>query len=181
MESYILCGVIVATVIIANASSRLMIHIISLSLVFPLSGVRCCLQFFSPPHLLFFSTLLCLILPVSLLSCLLHISLNTVLPSQPWPPSSPPALVTYSAALFGSLSSAILSTCPAHCNLLLTSLSVKLLCTPVCPRYSCYFSDPVVFAHLQPLLLQFGQSQGFRSVQACWCDTSSHSLALQSF
>ena len=36
-----------------------------------------------------------------------------------------------SAALFGSLSSAILSTCPAHCNLLLTSLSVKLLCTPV--------------------------------------------------
>ena len=36
-----------------------------------------------------------------------------------------------SAALFGSLSSAILSTCPAHCNLLLTSLPVKLLCTPV--------------------------------------------------
>ena len=36
-----------------------------------------------------------------------------------------------SAALFGSLSSAILSTCPAHCSLLLTSLSVKLLCTPV--------------------------------------------------
>ena len=36
-----------------------------------------------------------------------------------------------SAALFGSLSSAILSTCPAHCNLLLTSLSVKLLCTLV--------------------------------------------------
>ena len=36
-----------------------------------------------------------------------------------------------SAALFGSLSSAILSPCPAHCNLLLTNLSVKLLCTPV--------------------------------------------------
>ena len=35
-----------------------------------------------------------------------------------------------SAALFGSLSSAILSTCPAHCGLLLTSLSIKLLCTP---------------------------------------------------
>ena len=35
------------------------------------------------------------------------------------------------AALFGNRSSAILSTCPAHCNLLLTSLSVKLLCTPV--------------------------------------------------
>ena len=36
-----------------------------------------------------------------------------------------------SATLFGSLSSAILFTCPAHCNLLLTSLSVKLLCTPI--------------------------------------------------
>ena len=36
-----------------------------------------------------------------------------------------------SAALFCSLSSAILSTCPAHCSLLLTSLSVELLCTPV--------------------------------------------------
>ena len=42
-----------------------------------------------------------------------------------------PAHVTNSAALFGSLLSAILSTCPAHCNLLLTSLSVKLLCTTV--------------------------------------------------
>ena len=31
------------------------------------------------------------------------------------------------AALFGSLSSAILSTCPAHCSLLLASLSAKLL------------------------------------------------------
>ena len=36
-----------------------------------------------------------------------------------------------SAALFCSLSSAILSTCPALCSLLLTSLSVKLLCTHV--------------------------------------------------
>ena len=50
---------------------------------------------FSPPHLLFFSTLLCLLLPVSLLSCLLHISLYTVLPSQSWPPSSPTAMLTY--------------------------------------------------------------------------------------
>ena len=33
-----------------------------------------------------------------------------------------------SAALFGSLSPAILSTCPAHCSLLLTSLSVKIHC-----------------------------------------------------
>ena len=36
-----------------------------------------------------------------------------------------------SATLFGCLSSAILSTCPAHCNMLLTSIYVKLLCTPV--------------------------------------------------
>ena len=35
------------------------------------------------------------------------------------------------AALIGSVSSAIHSTCPAHCSLLLTSLSVELLCTPV--------------------------------------------------
>ena len=41
------------------------------------------------------------------------------------------ALVRNYAALFGSLSSAILSTCPAQRNLLLTSLSVKRLCTPV--------------------------------------------------
>ena len=39
-----------------------------------------------------------------------------------------------SVALFGSLSSAILSTFPAPCSLLLTSLSVKLLCTPVSSR-----------------------------------------------
>ena len=54
--------------------------------------------------------------------------------------SSPPHLIVFSillpsscnsAALFGSLSSAILSTCPAHCSLLLTRLSVKLLCSPV--------------------------------------------------
>ena len=39
-----------------------------------------------------------------------------------------------SAALFGSLSSAIVSMCPAHCSqisLLLTSLSIKLLWTPI--------------------------------------------------
>ena len=63
---------------------------------FPLSGVRCCLQLFhrlicysSPP-----SSVSCLLLPVSLLSGLLHISLYTVLPSQSWPPSSPPALLS---------------------------------------------------------------------------------------
>ena len=36
-----------------------------------------------------------------------------------------------STTLFGSLSSAILSTCPAHCSLVLTRLSIKLLCSPV--------------------------------------------------
>ena len=95
---------------------------ISLFLFFPLSGVRCCLQLFhrliilhpplspvfffqSPSAPVFFTSLL---IPRLLLPC----SRNY-------------------AALFGSLSSAILSTCPAHCNLLLTSLSVKLLCTPI--------------------------------------------------
>ena len=34
-------------------------------------------------------------------------------------------------ARFGSLSFAIVSTCPAHCGLLLTSISVKLFCIPV--------------------------------------------------
>ena len=56
--------------------------------LFPLSGVRCCPQLFhclicysSPP-----SSVSCLLLPVSLLSCIPHISLSTVLPSQPWSP-----------------------------------------------------------------------------------------------
>ena len=69
---------------------------LSLFIFSPLSGVRCCRQlldrlicYSSPP-----SSVSCLLLPVSLLSCLLHISLNTVLPSQPWAPSSPPALLS---------------------------------------------------------------------------------------
>ena len=88
---------------------------------------------FSPPHLLVFSTLLCLLsssssLPppaffTSLFTQSYHLSLG--LPRLLLPCSR------NSAALFGSLSSAILSTCSAHCNLLLTSLSLKLLCTPV--------------------------------------------------
>ena len=51
----------------------------------------------SPPHLIVFSTILCLfsslLLPVFLLSCIPHISLNTVLLFQHWPRSSPPALL----------------------------------------------------------------------------------------
>ena len=83
---------------------------------------------FSPRHLLVFSTpsVSCLLLPAfftSLLTQSSHISLGLhrlLLPCS-----------RNSAALFGSLSSAILSTCPTHCNLLLASHSVKLLCTPV--------------------------------------------------
>ena len=80
-------------------------------------------------HLIVFSTLLCLqsssspAFLTSLLSQSSHLSLD--LPRLLLPSSR------NSAALFGRLSSAILSTCPAHCSLLLTSLYVKLLCTPV--------------------------------------------------
>ena len=81
--------------IVRTIYTRLMSGI-SLFLFFPLSGVRCCLQLFH--RLICYSSPLssvsCLFLPVSLLSCLLHISLYTVLPSQYWPPSSPPALLT---------------------------------------------------------------------------------------
>ena len=106
---------------------------LSLSSSFPFVRGELLPATFSPPHLLVFSILLCLLSssssdPVFLFSCLPHISLNTVLPSQPRSPSSPQC---NSAALFGSLLSAILSTCPAHCKLLLTSLSVKLLCTHI--------------------------------------------------
>ena len=97
-----------------------------------------------------------------------------------------------SADLFGSLSSAILSTCPVHCSLLLTSFSVKLLCAPVSSLNSiiillyslvtlAIFHTQLFFAHLQPLLLSFGHCQGFRSVQECQCHTSAHDLALDSF
>ena len=88
---------------------------------------------FSPPHLIVFSTLLCLVFffqssssPVFLASLLTQSSHLSIDLSHLLLPCS-----RNYAALFGSLSSAILSTCPAHCNLLLTSLSVKLLCTPV--------------------------------------------------
>ena len=140
--------------------------LISLSSSFPFVRGEVLPATFSPPHLIVFSTLLCLLFsffqssssPAFLTSLLTQSSyLSLGLPRLLLPCSH-----NY-AALFGSLSSAILSTCPAHCNLLLTSLSVKLLCTPVSSVNStilrlsalvtCYFSDPVVFAHLQPLLL----------------------------
>ena len=114
----------------------------------------------SPPHLIVFSTIFSLVFFIqsssspafltSLITQYSHLSLG--LPRLLLPCSR------NSAALFGSLSSAILSTCPAHCSLLLTSLSVKLLCTPVsslnstilllyvCPRYSCFFRTQL-FSH----------------------------------
>ena len=82
----------------------------SLFLFFPLSGVRCCLQLFhrlicySPPHLLFFSTLLCLLSSSSSLPALLsssHLSLH-----------SPPISVLAS----------LVSSCPALITLPLSSV-----------------------------------------------------------
>ena len=134
---------------------------------FTLVEVRCCPQLFhrlictlfNPPLylVLFFQFSSYPAFVTSLLAVSSHLSL--VFPRLLLPCSRD------SAALFGSLSSAILSTCPAHCNLLLASLSLKLLCTPVSSINStilrlsalvtgpCYFSYPVVFAHLQSLLL----------------------------
>ena len=105
----------------------------SLSLSFPFVKGEVLPAIFSPHHLIVFSTLLSLVFffqssssPAFLTSLLTEYShLSLGLPRLLLPCSR------NSAALFGSLSSAILSTCPAHCNLLLTSLSVKLLCTSV--------------------------------------------------
>ena len=92
----------------------------SLSSSFPFVRGEVLPTTFSPPYLIAFSSPALL---TSLLTQSSHLSLG--LPRLLLPCSR------NSAALFGSMSSAILSTCPAHCNLLLTSISVKLLCTPV--------------------------------------------------
>ena len=110
------------------------LHITALYLpLFPFIRCEVLPAYFSPPHLLFFSTLMSPVFffqshssPVfftSLLTQSSHLSLGR--PRLLLPCSS------NSAALFGSLASAIISTCPAHCKLLLTSLSVRLLYTPV--------------------------------------------------
>ena len=90
---------------------------------------------FSPPHLIvslfrpplsivfFFQSSSSLAFLTSLLAQSIHLSIG--LPRRLLPCSR------NSVALFGSLSSAILSTCPGYGNLLLTSLSVKLLYTLV--------------------------------------------------
>ena len=121
---------------------------------------------FSPPHLIVFSTLLCLLSSSS--------SLPPLLSSSHLSSHSPPI----------SALTSIVSHCPAHVTLPLSSVvchppsflrvqptvicssPVSLSNSPVLqslplttpffaclPRYSCYFSYPVVFAHLQPLLL----------------------------
>ena len=76
-----------------------------------------------------------------------------------------------SAALFGSMSSAILSTCPAHCNLLLTmavSLHVKLLCTPVSSLNSTILrlSALVTLAIFRTQLFS-------HTCSLCWCSSVS--------
>ena len=48
------------------------------------------------------------------------------------------------AALFDSMSSAILSTCPTICSLLLNSFSVKLLCTPLSSLNSTILLPPAL-------------------------------------
>ena len=104
---------------------------ISLSSSFPFVSGEVLPATVSPLHLIVFSTLLCLLSFTSGLPPLLPSShlFITVLPSQPI--GIPRLLLPCSrnsAALFGSLSSATLSTCPANCILLLASLSVKLFC-----------------------------------------------------
>ena len=101
---------------------------LSLFLFFPLTGVRCCQQlihrlFHLPLSLVFFfQSPSSPAFFTSLLTQSSHLSFG--LPRLLLPFSR------NSAALFGSQSSAILSTCPAHCSLLLTSLSVNI--------YVCY-------------------------------------------
>ncbi len=86
----------------------------------------------SPPHLIVFSTLLFLqsssspAFLTSLLTQSSHLSLG--LPCLLLPCSH------NSATLFGSLSSAIISTCPAHCS---TSAPHQSLCQA--PLHSCLF------------------------------------------
>ena len=99
----------------------------------------------------------CLLLLVSLLSCLLHISL--LIQSSHLSLDLSRLLLSCSrnsAAPVGSLSSAIISTCPAHCNRFLASLSDKLLCIPVSPFLAC----------LPSLLLLFFGPSCFRTLTA---------------
>ena len=107
----------------------------------------------SSPHLIVLifhpSSVSCLLLPVVLLSCLHHISLNTVLPSQPWPRDLPRHLLPCSrnsAALFGSLPSAILSMCPAQ------------------SQYEWSFSDAYMAKHMHCIIQEGFSCSGIQNL-----------------
>ena len=145
--------------IVGNVINDLVYHALglclslSLSFSFPFVRGRVLSATSSPPHMIVFSTLPCL---------LSSSSLPPLLPSSHLSQHSPPisalaSLVSYCPPHVTLPLSSVVCHPPsflrvlsgsAHCSLLLTNLSVKLLCTPVCPRYSCYFSYPVVFAQL---------------------------------
>ena len=112
----------------------------------------------SPPHLIVFSTpsVSCLLLPVSLLSCLLHISLSTVLPS---------------------VLASLVSSCPPHVTLPLSSVVchppsfLRVLPTVVCSSPGSVSSSSALpsipltqpfFSSLPSLLLLF-------FVPSCFC------------
>ena len=102
----------------------------------------------------------CLLLPVFLLFCLPRISLNTVLPSQPWPPSS-------------------ISSCPVHVTMPLSSVVchppsfLRVLPTVVCSSPVSLSSSsalpslpltPPFFSCLLSLLLLFVVPSCFRTL-----------------
>ena len=130
--------------------------------LFPLSGVRCCPQLCHRPHLIVFSTLLCLLSSSSSLPPLLS---SSHLSSHSPPISALTSLLPCSrnyAALLGSLSSAILSTCPAHCNLLLTVSLSNSSALPSLPLTPPFFACLVN----KPLLLLFFVPSCFRTLAA---------------
>ena len=110
----------------------------------------------SPPHLIVFSTLLCLmsyfyslppLLPSSsLLTQSSHLSIDLprlLLPCSRNSAAHPPSFQR------------VLPTVVKLLRAPVSSLNSTILLLYVCPRHSCYqlFSYPLVFAHLQPLLL----------------------------
>ena len=146
----------------------------------------------SPPHMIVFSTLLCLVSSSS--------SLPPLLPSSHLSLHSPPILALASPV----------SSCPAHLTLPLSSVvchppsflrvQPTVICSPPVSLSSSSAlpsppSTPPFFSCLPSLLLLFFVPSCFRtlaafvviifrsvpkfpSVQACRCDTSAHDLAL---
>ena len=115
------------------------------------------------PHRRVFSILVCLLPSSSSLPPLLsssQIAFNTVLTSQPWPPSPSPRNVTLPLSLVICHPPSFLRVLPT----VVCSSSVSLSSSSAIPSlpltppffsclHSCYFSYLVVFAHSQPLLL----------------------------